>query len=136
MKSDESVLLEERVEFLRRCLEHMHSQTTMLLNNDLVGLEQSISVEAVLCDQLKSHQISLTGKSLGQDLNDVELPIYNQLRYVVKELDAVTVKNAALVRNGLEFIETMMEELRPSQTYTPSLRRNIKPPESKFRVTG
>ena len=114
----------------------MHSQTTMLLNNDLVGLEQSISVEAVLCDQLKSHQVSLTGKSLGQDLNDVELPIYNQLRYVVKELDAVNVKNAALVRNGLEFVETMMEELRPSQTYTPSLRRNIKPPESKFRVTG
>ena len=136
MKRDESILLEERVEFLRRCLEHMHSQTTMLLNNDLVGLEQSMSVEAVLCEQLESQQIRLTRRSLGENPNDVELPIYNQLRYLAKELDAVNVKNAALVRNGLEFVETLMEELRPSQTYTPSLRRNIKPPESKFRVTG
>jgi hypothetical protein len=113
----------------------LHSKTMMLLNHDLVGLEQSVAIEAVLCDQLGSQQTSLTKKSLCQDRNDVEPPIDNQLRYLLKELHAVNVKNAPLVRSGLEFVETLMEELLPSQTYTHSLRRNIKPPESKFRVT-
>lgn len=126
-----------KLNLLRSCLEVMEMKTRFLMTNDLVGLEESLTQEAALLEQLMKldfPQPSPEALAENQEFEEAWLSLRSEIENVMRDIKFVKSTNATLIENGLQFAATLFDAICPPQTYQPSAQVSKRPVEATFRV--
>jgi hypothetical protein len=125
-----------KLELLRGCLELMQSKTHLLMQHDLAGLETSLVYEAEMLDRLATVRFESLGELIqpGDEHYGEWKNLRLEMEGMAREMQFVNLTNTTLVRNGLQFAETLYAAVCPPQTYSPCLQVATRPVESTFRV--
>jgi hypothetical protein len=125
-----------QLETLKSCLQLMQARERLLVENRLTAIEDIAPLESEMLARLR--QVRVGPLDIHFEPGDEAWAEWTTLRReteeVLRQMRSVNLTNAALVQNGLQFVEAMYRIVCPVQTYSPSLNVNTRPVESKFQA--